>query len=244
MELHLGIFQRIIFALLKSLRCIQNFFSEVFWNSFGKILVFIAWKISGDEDHGYRRIIIKKSDKFRYFLGITIEKIMLLNGWLNGLKGHYSSYELLLRWNPRIPLIALKHNKTNYIMQRLGHERIGEPGIYPVENMSSFGTSDVYGHFMITDKKVIDGRPGTVAIDCIWLTGEKLGEKFTVDKFTFSQDRNQTLPDYIYFPPKLIVWLFEALILIGSATTFWSIIDHAWNYLDSIDVLPTLKSWF
>jgi hypothetical protein len=182
LELHLGVLQRVAFFILKACRFFQNSISMIYWFVVERIFVYSAWRIlDGDTHEKLRRIRFFKKNPVAYAYGNFLKYLIIFNGWLNGLHGSYTSYDLLLRWNPSIPLIALKHKKATYSLYWLGHEYQNEKGVYPLIDMSSLGISDIYGHFIIVSKKLGHRNPSQVLIDCVWLTGEHQGEKFTID---------------------------------------------------------------
>jgi hypothetical protein len=231
-EIHLGILQRVIFSILKLARLFQYILSALYWNALGAPLAYIAWKVWGDTHNKLRRIHFYKKKKISHIYGLFFVKYIIgLNGWLNGLQSRYSSYDFLLKWNPSVPLIALRHKKATYSISRLDYEKEDEKGLYPVIDGASLGTSEVCGFFIIAHKYLPDQNPIKVSIDCIWLTGAHSGEKFTVNKYGILNNQKSGIhPDAIYFPPKIVVWVFEIIISMAVIVALLNIAYQVWHY--------------
>ena len=238
LKLHLGIVQRAAFAILKTARLFQSAISQVYWSIFVKTTLWVGWVICGRKRNKEVKIITLYQEKRISFLyGKLLGFIMKPNGWLNGLKHAYSSYDLLLGWNPSVPLIALKQVNVTYSLNILGEEYVEEnrKGWRPVLDGASIGTSTVCGHFMITNKFIETGDIQKTVIECVWLTGEHKGQKFTMSEFGVSiNNRKQNSPSSIYFPPRIIVWLFEVIISISAVAALVGAAMHVWPYILNI----------
>lgn len=233
-HLHLGFVQRVLFALLKLARQIQDLIAETYWKLFCVPLLFLAWKINGakSREDGSRHIYCHKDKKVSFVFGFLIRWMLIFNQFLNGLRTKYSAYELLLTWNPKVPLIALQARKHAYTIHILDAEDPDNKGIYPVIDLVSISTSTVSGYFAIIEKRLDGENPSRVQIDCVWLTGDTKGQKFSINWLgNLTNPKRQTSPDSIYFPPYFIVWFFEMIISISAVITLVGLCISGYKYL-------------
>lgn len=232
LNLHLGIIQRITFVLLKISRRIQSWVSFLYWRILCNPLLWLGWKAWGEKNNQIRTINFYQEKKLSYTYGKILYSALKVNSWLNGLRNPYSSYEFLLTWNPSIPLIALKKVKTTYQIYQLGKESREQKGAYPLIDGSVISTSDVCGHFMITNKECKGESPERVDIECIWLSGEQKGQKFNIGHLGFSlEKKGQIIPDSIYFPPNAIIWIFEILLSISAVAVLIGVCVQVYKYI-------------
>jgi hypothetical protein len=243
-KLHLGLVQILAFSILKSARLIQGFISDAFWLLLAKPLIWVSWRLTGGaESDVFKRVNFKKESKCLYAVGKLVRGIIYINGLLSGLSGGFSTYDLLLKWNPSFPLIALKNKPAqkgkNFCINWLRKE--SENDWYSLEESTSFGSSDVAGHFFIVGKKLSSETPPHIEIECVWASGDERGKRFVVRRLDFAS------PDRVYFPPRFIVVLVEVLFSLAFATALYSLSCRIWGVLDISEyltgALSSLSLW-
>jgi hypothetical protein len=104
-----------------------------------------------------------------------------------------------------------------------------------LENEVLLGTSEVSGWFRIL-QKFKSTNVKEIEIDCVWISGDSAGTIFTIQKYPSSY---KDIPDQIYFPPKIFVWLFEILLSFSAASAIVGIIHFLWHYLITSEAITT-----
>jgi hypothetical protein len=234
-SLHLNIIQRVAFFLLRTMLSFQRTLSIVFWFFTGKWTVYLLGKLIGEKrDDGATEIEFSPNEKCSSFakpLAWTIN----VNAYLSGIKHSFYSHEMLLKWTPSIPLIALTEEKANYDVKWLGEKRQenGEE-LQKILGWHSFGESKVQGYFKIIDKYFVQTDNGStsspVHIACVWLSGEDAGKYFEINMPGYSQRKGLTrvrLPHHIYFPPKVMNWALDAVVSIGLTSIIVAAVYHS-----------------
>ena len=233
MELHLNLLHRIIFFFLKASRIIQDILSQIFWKLIGVPLTYLASIVCPDGRRGEKYILFKEEKFHHKVLWKIYDAVMWLNHVLNGLRSRYISYQLLLQWNPNIPIIALKSVETTWTIERIGKKHKERNG-HPVLNLNWLGTSKKCGEFKIIDKRIkeVYGED-EVVIDCIWLSGKDIGKKFPLTKHgSLEKDENKYIPDSIYVPPKIIYLIFDVIVSLSALTALIEFSIQAWKLLN------------
>lgn len=231
---NLGILQRVAFFLLRLISFLQiSILSQFIWYVISRPCLYLAWVFFGEKKENIRYIIFYNQKRPHRFFGKALKIILIICGKINGLSHRYSAYEMLLRWNPAIPLIALKHKKTTWSVRWLGKET--QAGWYNLEDDRYLSVLEKDGHFMIIKKATGNKTPGMVCIECVWLTGENRGKVFTISDH-FWKESDQPSPEIIYFPPKPVAIIFDCIVSLGAATLLIGSVIHGWSLLESSEI--------
>lgn len=225
---HLSILERGVFFVLKSARFIQNTFSLVYWHAIALPILWAVYIIFGDHKHGYRRITFRRENWTQFIVGKIVTGVLKVNQWLSGLRSPHEFYQMLLTWNPVIPLIALKLKKPDpkktFIFYWLGKESTEHKGLYDLENEIMLGTTEIAGAFRIL-KKASDKEEKNIQVLCAWVAGENAGDEFTVKQYPFEKGT----PDQIYFPPKVVIIAFDIILSLSAASIVIWVVSELWG---------------
>lgn len=236
MELHLSIIQRVAFFLLRAIYVCQNILSKIFWFMTGKGIIFALAILIGKKTNVATVDIDLIGEKWRFLLSAIIKTIKI-NSYLSGLRNNVYSYEVLLRWTPSIPLIALQQKETKYRLYALGEAEsfLNNDGHHRVNYYHTFGGAEIQGYFKIVDKylfqETLQGAvKSSVRMKCVWLSGKEVGRSFEVrivDNYGIFDAGGGQIPRQIYFPPRIAIWILEALISIGLTSLIIAAIYHS-----------------
>lgn len=227
-NLHLNILHRISFLMLRTFRRLQDILSGAFWKIFVLPVIYIGWKIWGVEGKKSKILDLRTEFLLPKLYWRLCKHLFSINSTLSGLKNRYNFYDLLLRWNPSIPLPTLRNKKTNYVLHVLGKENSERKGSFPLIDTIFVQHSSLSGSFKIINKKLDSNKE--VVIECVWVSGEKTGESFEVDKLGGLNKEDQETPDIIYFPPAVIIWSIDTILSVGAIVTLGGIAYHLWGY--------------
>ena len=223
-ELHLSLTSKFLFLLLRFTRLVQDLFSSIYLYSIVKILLTICkWRCS-EAQKETKQIIFKPEDSVEHkILWWIYQKLLSINNILNGLHSKYYVYDKILRWNPKVPLIGINSEKVIETVKALGRKEKDGARSLEIEQILS---TKVFGHFKILEKKIND-KPIDESLDikCVWLSGKNAGKTFTFSKEGTLNDKNRELqPDSLYYPPELLLSIFEVVFSIGALGTIYQIL--------------------
>lgn len=234
-ELHPKFLHIVAFSILRIAYLIQKAIGDIFWEIITIRYVNAAWKISGKKLKDKTKLIVFRRDiKFESIIGSLIRPIIIFNSSLYGLKTERKIFNFLISWNPSIPLISIKYVIFSYELRWLGEpETIEDIKLYPREAYANIGKSEKQGTFKIV-QKIIDSNK--VIIECVWLSGNHIGEKFTIG--LDSKHTQGHLPECIYFPPRIITFFLECIASITVVSVIlgltYKAIQFIFKYYEAI----------
>jgi len=143
-----------------------------------------------------------------------------INSMASGLRSKYKAYQLLLRWNPNVPIIALKEDRVNFSVQLLfGRTESGGRNV----DFCWLSSTKKSGTFQIVEKNSSEANnQQSIDLKCVWLSGDNVGKIFTIKRNLAFKDLSKDDGfDSIYYPPR---WLIIALELTASATAILTLL--------------------
>lgn len=236
-EIDTGIVGAIVFFFLRFCRLFQEIITSIFEFIFLKPALALVKLLNVE---GKRPLAEKKEIKNFIVLDTLIlhHKILLnylysifkINSFLNGVVAGPDIYLRLLTWNKQIPVVGFYADKMTVAIQLL---------LQKVENGRTIDliwltSHKVYGFFKVISKETPEKNKNEIILKCIWTSGPDAGTIFEVDKYfglVLDPAKNKSKLSAIYYPPRLVVLLFEAFVSASAILAFLELSKGGWSLI-------------
>lgn len=143
---------------------------------------------------------------------------------IRGINSRFDLYSLLITWNPKIPLKGYIADKITLRMETLGDwDEEGNARIFDAEWITTY---KCHGSFRILDNelnKQNNSNDEVMLLKCLWTSGIDAGRTFLIGKLAILNTGGTPKPNVIYFPPKIVVIIAEAVISAGTILAFFQL---------------------
>jgi len=240
MQIESRIVGTIIFFLLKLSRNIQGSFEKIFWFIFVRPALLVTRFINvkrklpqKKERSNVETFVVLDTLIFHHRVALRYLTFMFkVNSIISGVVKKGNIYSKLLTWNSQIPIIGFKSDKTTFIIELL-LKKI-ERG--RTVDFLLLTTHKVHGVFKIISRDLIKPNRDEVVIKCVWISGKDKGKIFDVDRnFFWPTTKTEKVElSSIYYPPQILVFLFEALISASAIIAFYQLTKDGWEVIKQL----------